>query len=114
MPLHLHPPHYATIEILGTSLVFGKDSFSLGVDHVGCDTAYSGSYLQMFSEEHFLNLEDASNILVWNVGKFLPGCAGAVGKIWCNLQPRTDVLLNAFLAYRPAVFCAAQEVIGTS
>jgi hypothetical protein len=68
----------------------------------------------MFSEEHFLDLEDAGSMLLWNVGKSLPDYTAALGKIWCSLQPGTDVLLqllNVFLACRPAVFCAAQYTV---
>jgi hypothetical protein len=66
----------------------------------------------MFSEEYFFNVEDAGNMLLLNVGKFLPDYTAALGKIWFSLQSGTDVLrlLNVFLAYRPAAYCAAQSV----
>jgi hypothetical protein len=95
---------------LRASLVFEKVLLSRGVDRVGCDAVLSGIYLQMFSEEHFLDLENAGSMLLWNVGKFLPYYPVALGKIWSSLQSGADVLHvpNVFLAYRPAVFCAAQ------
>jgi len=71
---------------LRTSLVFEKVLLSRGVDHVGCDAVLSGIYLQIFSEEHFLDLENAGSMLLWNIGKFLPECTVALGKIWCSLQ----------------------------